>query len=589
MRLRARKMRLAARLARAIRDLVDEPELAADAGTGAEEPATPLRPLREALIAGLRDLDRLYRCEQAFEGLPTGISAELDRFLGGFRPGQLVVLASESGMGCTAFAMQIVRNAALALKVPTLYFTTESAEVLLARRMLLLEAGIDAWNAPGGELTGAEWDALSKAASELGDAALYLCGAPVEDTQELCCHVRRFAGRLAQEGTPLGLLLIDILTSSGRPAFRDARLLQRLARELKAPVIALWRLDIPPRRDMEPRLEDLAGREVLGFPADQVLMLYRDEVYNASSAEKGRARLFVQKNQNASTGMMVLHFDRERQCFSDLVAAHTGRAGDRPALPPPERIYVPCGDLEDLTNHVLEVIPRLHPEGFTLDELLKAGDFDGIDADLVSGVEHGGYQAAWVGGMFLRRVDERWMWVDLDHLGGIFGVPLERAVEVLFGAEPDPAFGWQALAALLGADHAQLVSWGDGAIAGRKWLVKAPAAPGLLGFVFSFGPGRRNSGPPYEYGPLLDVSKHQEGKLLELSKPSLVGRAGEYQQVFPARAVVRKDLVALVLSVFGASADDLGPVKLLCRGPRDPVVLVVEGEPRGVLKPELWG
>lgn len=590
MRLRAREKRLAARLVRAIREFIDEPGLSAATGAGAEDLAARPRSLREALDDGFKDLEQLYEREQEFDGLPTGVSTELDRFLGGFQPGQLAVLAGEFGMRCTALALQIARNAALALGVPTLYFTTECSEASLARRMLLQQAGIDTWKVTGGELTGAEWDALSKAMGTLGGAALYLCGAPAEGVWEIKRRARQFADQLAKEDKPLGLVVVDALTSFGRPAFRDARVLQRLARELKAPVIALWRLDIPPRRDMEPRLEDLAGREVLGFPADKVLMLYRDEAYNVSSPEKGTARLFVHKNQNASTGMMVLHFDRERQRFSDIVAAQTGRVGDRPALPPPDRIYVPCGDMEDLTNRVLELIPRLHPEGFTLDELLEVAGFDDIDAGVVCGVEQSGYQAAWVSGMFLRRVGERWKWVDLDHLGGIFGVPIERAVAVLFEATPEGSrFSWQALATLLGADHAQLVSWGDGAIAGRKWLVKAPAAPGLLGFVFSFGPGRRNSGPPYEYGPLLDVSKHQEGKLLELSKPSLVGRAGEYQQVFPARAVVRREVAALLLSVFGASADDLGPVKLYCRGPHDPVVLVVDGEPRAVMMPELGG
>jgi replicative DNA helicase len=274
-----------------------------------------MAPLRELLAASLDHLENLYARGDTITGIPTGY-ADLDERLAGLQKSNLVVVGARPAMGKTSFALGIVKHAAVHARVPVLLFSLEMSHLELTQRMLCSEAHVDATRMRNGRLLESDWPKISDAIGRLGDAPIYIDDNPNCTVMDIRAKSRRLKAR---EG--LGLVVVDYLQlmgghSKSRAENRQvevseiSRGLKVLARELDIPVIALSQLsrNLEMRQDKRPVLADLRESGSIEQDADVVLFIYRDEVYNNDSPDRGSAEIIVAKHRNGPTGVTQLAF-----------------------------------------------------------------------------------------------------------------------------------------------------------------------------------------------------------------------------------------------------------------------------------------
>jgi replicative DNA helicase len=275
-----------------------------------------LKPITELLFASMDRLERLFDRGDAITGVATGY-VDLDEKLCGLQPSSLVIVGARPAMGKTAFALGMAAHAAMEARVPTLVFSLEMGCEEITQRLLVSEARVDANRMRNGRLMEADWPKISQAVARLGDAPLFIDDNPNTTVMEIRAKARRLKAR---EGG-LGLIVVDYLQlmSGGagtNPENRQlevsaiSRGLKILARELEIPVVALSQLsrNLEQRADKRPVLADLRESGSLEQDADVVLFLYRDEMYNAESVDRGSAEVILAKHRNGPTGKLQLAF-----------------------------------------------------------------------------------------------------------------------------------------------------------------------------------------------------------------------------------------------------------------------------------------
>ena len=275
-----------------------------------------LKPITELPFASMDRLEQLFDRGDAITGVPTGY-VDLDEKLYGLQPSSLVIVGARPAMGKTAFAMGMAAHAAMEGRVPTLVFSLEMGCEEITQRLLVSEARVDAGRMRNGRLLEADWPKISQAVARLGDAPLFIDDNPNTTVMEIRAKARRLKAR---EGG-LGLIVVDYLQlmsggGGGYPENRQlevsaiSRGLKILARELEVPVVALSQLsrNLEQRADKRPILADLRESGSLEQDADVVLFLYRDEMYNPESVDRGSAEVIVAKHRNGPTGKLQLAF-----------------------------------------------------------------------------------------------------------------------------------------------------------------------------------------------------------------------------------------------------------------------------------------
>src|SRR5215210_913655 len=269
--------------------------------------------IRDLLSAQLDHLEALFERNQEITGVPTGF-IDLDRQLAGLQPSNLVIIGGRPGTGKTSFALGIAANAALEARTPVLIFSLEMSHRELTQRLLCSEARVDATRMRNGKLLESDWPKISHAVGRLGEAPLFIDDNPHLTIMEIRAKARRLKSR---EG--LGLIVIDYMQlMSGRSNAENrqveisemSRGLKILARELNVPVIALSQLsrNLESRADKRPILSDLRESGSLEQDADVVIFLYRDEVYNRETPDRGTAEVIVAKHRNGPIGVTHLAF-----------------------------------------------------------------------------------------------------------------------------------------------------------------------------------------------------------------------------------------------------------------------------------------
>jgi replicative DNA helicase len=271
------------------------------------------KPLKELLAQALDNLEALFERHEAITGVPTGYR-DLDERLSGLQPSNLVIVGARPGMGKTSFALGLAAHAAVERRIPALVFSLEMSHLELTQRMLCAEARVDSTRMRNGRLLESDWPKISQAIGRLGEAPLYIDDNPNLTVMDIRAKARRLASR-----TGLGLVVVDYLQlMSGRSSAENrqvevaeiSRGLKILARELDVPVVALSQLsrNLETRADKRPVLADLRESGSLEQDADVVLFLYRDELYNSESADRGIAEVIVAKHRNGPTGVTQLAF-----------------------------------------------------------------------------------------------------------------------------------------------------------------------------------------------------------------------------------------------------------------------------------------
>ena len=282
----------------------------------------------------MRSMERLVAAsDQGSEvtGLPTGFE-DLDKLTGGFRDGNLIVVAARPSMGKTALALCMVEHVALAEAKTVAMFSLEMSGEELTQRLLCSVAMVDASRMRSGRLSPDDWPRVSQAADRLSKANIFIDDSEGMTVAEMRTKARRLK---AQHG--LGLVIVDyIQLMEGAPNLRRrdenrvqeisaiSRGLKMMARDLEVPIIVVSQLNRSPdaRNDKRPMLSDLRESGAIEQDADMVLLIYRDDYYEPDSESKGIAEVNVAKHRNGPTDRVKLAFMGTYAKFASLAKDH---------------------------------------------------------------------------------------------------------------------------------------------------------------------------------------------------------------------------------------------------------------------------
>ena len=259
-------------------------------------------------------IDELAGLDGSLTGLSTGY-ADLDEMTSGWQKSDLIIVAGRPSMGKTAFAMNLVENAVLKTEKPVLVFSLEMPAESLIFRMLSSIGKIDQTKLRTGKLSEEDWPGFNKAVAKLKDRPLF-----IDDSAGISpMDMRARARRIVREHGSLGMVVVDYLQLMQIKGYGDNRVgeiseisrsLKQLAREFECPVIALSQLNrsLEQRPNKRPVMSDLRESGAIEQDADIISFIYRDEVYNEDSPDKGIAEVIIGKHRNGPIGTVRLAF-----------------------------------------------------------------------------------------------------------------------------------------------------------------------------------------------------------------------------------------------------------------------------------------
>jgi len=275
-------------------------------------------------------LDELSANPNAVTGKATGF-VDLDEMTSGMQDGDLVIVAGRPSMGKTAFALNLAEHVALNLGLPVLIYSMEMGGTQIAGRFLSSISKVDQQRLRTGRLEARDWDAINQAMVKLNDAPIHIDETPALNALELRARARR----MWRQYMGLGLIVVDYLqlmsaTGSGENRATEiseiSRSLKALAKELKVPVVALSQLNrsLEQRPNKRPVMSDLRESGAIEQDADVILFIYRDEVYNPESADKGSAEIIIGKQRNGPIGTVKLTFLGQNTRFVNYAGGQSG-------------------------------------------------------------------------------------------------------------------------------------------------------------------------------------------------------------------------------------------------------------------------
>jgi len=265
--------------------------------------------------------------QEGLSGISTGFD-KLDRLTSGWQPSDLIIVAARPGMGKTALALSMARNVSVQKKIPVAFFSLEMSSVQLITRLISSETGLSSDKLRTGKLADHEWQQLNIKVSDLESAPLY-----IDDSAALTIFELRAKARRLASSHGIKLIIIDYLQlmnlgSSNKAGNREqeistiSRNLKALAKELNIPVIALSQLSraVETRGGTKrPILSDLRESGAIEQDADLIGFIYRDEVYNENSPDKGVAEIIIGKQRNGPIGKVRLTFLGEYVRFENYI------------------------------------------------------------------------------------------------------------------------------------------------------------------------------------------------------------------------------------------------------------------------------
>ena len=280
-------------------------------------------PLNELLTESFERLELLSKERSEVTGLATGFD-DLDRLTAGLQPQNLVIVAARPSMGKSGLALGIAEYVAIDTRKSVLLFSLEMSKVEIVNRMLSSQARVESGRLRTGRLEDGHWRALGEALGRMSDAPLYIDDTPSITMLEIRAKARRLKQRVG-----LDLVIVDYLQLMSSNRRSDNRVqevaefsrgLKMLAKELDIPVVALSQLSRQPesRTDKRPMLSDLRESGSIEQDADIVSFIYRDEVYDADSPDKGTAELIIAKHRNGAVGKVQLAFLAHYAKFANL-------------------------------------------------------------------------------------------------------------------------------------------------------------------------------------------------------------------------------------------------------------------------------
>jgi replicative DNA helicase len=307
---------------------------------------TETRPIRDAIRSAYEAL--MQAGEGGSLGLPTGLR-DLDRLLGGLKPGNVTVIGARASMGKTSLALNIARHVAAFVeargrnddrpprRLGVLIFSMEMKREELAEQLVFFEAGVDFSKLKEhGRLTQAEWGRITGAAQRLASLPIYIDDTPALSPMAMRAKARRVRAELARHGIELALVVVDYLQlmdgAAGLPRNHTreqevaalSKAVKGLAGELDCHAIVLSQinraLEARSVKDKRPRMAELRESGSIEADASNVILVYRDEFYFPETEDKGVAELIVEKQRRGKRAVVRVAFDAATTRFSDLRA-----------------------------------------------------------------------------------------------------------------------------------------------------------------------------------------------------------------------------------------------------------------------------
>ncbi|MDH5547112.1 MAG: replicative DNA helicase [Gammaproteobacteria bacterium] len=281
--------------------------------------------IKDLLSRAVDRIDMLFQQDDPITGVPTGWS-EFDEMTSGLQAGDLVIVAGRPSMGKTTFCMNMAEYAAIDGHRPVAVYSMEMPGEQLAMRMMSSIGRIDQHKVRTGKLGDDDWPRLTKAVGLLAESPIFIDDTPALSPNEL----RSKARRLSREVGQLGLIVIDYLQLMQVPGMKESRAaeiseisrsLKGLAKELNVPVVALSQLNrsLEQRPNKRPVMSDLRESGAIEQDADVIVFIYRDEVYNPESPDKGTAEIIIGKQRNGPIGSVRLTFLGQYTRFENYI------------------------------------------------------------------------------------------------------------------------------------------------------------------------------------------------------------------------------------------------------------------------------
>jgi replicative DNA helicase len=275
-----------------------------------------------------KTVDKIEEIYQSPQDCVTGVStgyADLDKMTTGLQPSDLIIVAARPSMGKTTFAMNLAEHAAMTQDKPVLIYSLEMPSEQIMMRMLASLGRINQTKVRTGQLDDDDWARLSSTMGLLMEKGKMY----VDDASGLTpTDVRSRARRIAREHGGISMIMVDYLQLMRVPSLSDnrtleiaeiSRSLKALAKELQCPVVALSQLNrtLEQRADKRPINSDLRESGSIEQDADLIMFIYRDEVYNEDSTDKGVAEIIIGKQRNGPIGKVRLTFQGQFSRFDN--------------------------------------------------------------------------------------------------------------------------------------------------------------------------------------------------------------------------------------------------------------------------------
>lgn len=279
--------------------------------------------VQETIKAAIDKIQELYEFEGEITGISTGFK-DLDKKTAGLQPSDLIIVAGRPSMGKTSFAMNLAENAAIKHNIPVAVFSMEMASLQLVMRLFSSLGQIEQGKLRTGNLDDLDWPKLTSAMNLLQKSKIFIDETPALSPAELRARARRL-----KREHDIGLIVVDYLQLMSVPDTREnrateiaeiSRSLKAIAKELNIPVVALSQLNrsLEQRPNKRPVMADLRESGSIEQDADLILFIYRDEVYNQESPDKGKAEIIIGKHRNGEIGTVDLAFQGKWLRFTNI-------------------------------------------------------------------------------------------------------------------------------------------------------------------------------------------------------------------------------------------------------------------------------
>jgi len=281
----------------------------------------------QAVIAQVvRDLEERGQNPGTVTGLSTGFT-DLDNLTTGLHGGELIIVAGRPSMGKTALAMNIAEACGVDQNKAVAIFSMEMGSEQIVTRLLGAVSKVNQQKMRTGKMDDDDWAKIADGLGRLNEAPLFIDEGSALNSYELRARARRL--HRSTEGG-LGLIVVDyiqLMSALGGQQGENrateiseiSRSLKSLAKELNVPVVALSQLNrnVDSRPDKRPQMSDLRESGAIEQDADVIMFIYRDEVYNPESADKGIAEIILAKQRSGPIGTVKLTFVGEFTRFEN--------------------------------------------------------------------------------------------------------------------------------------------------------------------------------------------------------------------------------------------------------------------------------